>query len=182
MHERTRAQAGSYGICWYCTACKTTKSIRHNSFFSKSKLTLQQWFVDIYQWLQEVCSTKLLATPIQLGGTGVVVQIDESLFRHKPKVSVIHYSITPPVQHMCNRFRMVVGDVPTVMFGCLGLQTHLSPLQLGTYRLYLTDLQLLSYQSSRLMCFQVPSYTLTCGVHIDVFRSRVYQMLPLMGL
>ena len=53
--------------------------------------------IDIYQWLREVCSTKLLATPIQLGGTGVVVQIDESLFRHKPKVSVIH---TPPVQHM----------------------------------------------------------------------------------
>ena len=42
--------------------------------------------VDIYQWLREVYTTKLLQTPIILGGTGVVVQIDESLFRHKPKV------------------------------------------------------------------------------------------------
>ena len=153
MHERTRAQAGSDGICWYCTTCKTTKSIRHNSFFSKSKLTLQQWFIailwwsreypvtemameaeirqatacDIYQWLQEVCSTKLLATPIQLGGTGVVVQIDESLFRHKPKVSYKIPSIHQLIlffEHVentsCNHFRMVVGDVPTVRFGCLG--------------------------------------------------------------
>ena len=44
---------------------------------------------DIYQWLREFCSTKLLATPVHLGGPGVVVQIDESLFRHKPKVSIV---------------------------------------------------------------------------------------------
>ena len=41
---------------------------------------------DIYRWLREVCSTKLLQTPIVLGGRGIVVQIDESLFRHKVKV------------------------------------------------------------------------------------------------
>ena len=38
--------------------------------------------VSIYRWLCEVCSTVL-------GGPGIVVQIDESLFRHKPKVSVL---------------------------------------------------------------------------------------------
>jgi len=43
--------------------------------------------IDIYQWLREVCTTKLLSSPIILGGPGVVVQIDESLFRHKPKVN-----------------------------------------------------------------------------------------------
>ena len=43
--------------------------------------------IDIYQWLREVCSTKLLSSPIVLGGPGVVVQIDESLFQHKPKVN-----------------------------------------------------------------------------------------------
>jgi len=42
---------------------------------------------DMYQWFREVCSTKLIATPIVLGGTGVIVQVDESLFRHKPKVT-----------------------------------------------------------------------------------------------
>ena len=44
--------------------------------------------VDIYQWFREVCTTKLLQTSIVLGGPGVVVQIDESLFRHKPKVYI----------------------------------------------------------------------------------------------
>ena len=42
--------------------------------------------IDAYQWFREVCTTKLLQTPIRLGGPGKVVQIDESLFRHKPKV------------------------------------------------------------------------------------------------
>ena len=42
--------------------------------------------VDVFQWFRDVCSTKLLQTPIILGGQGIVVEIDESLFRHKPKV------------------------------------------------------------------------------------------------
>lgn len=46
---------------------------------------------DIYQWLREVCSTKLLRTPTVLWGFGVVIQIDESLFRHKPKVMNIKW-------------------------------------------------------------------------------------------
>ena len=44
--------------------------------------------VDVYRWLREVCSTKLLQSNIILGGAGVVVQADESLFRHKPKVQL----------------------------------------------------------------------------------------------
>ena len=32
--------------------------------------------IDTYQWLHEVCTTKLLQTPIVLGGAGAVVQID----------------------------------------------------------------------------------------------------------
>ena len=82
-------------------------------FFSKSRLSLKKWLliiywwakqypvtncrdeadvdqctaVDTYQWLREVCSTRLLRDPpIVLGGQGVIVQVDESLFRHKPKV------------------------------------------------------------------------------------------------
>ena len=93
------------------------KLIRKGSFFSKSKLTLQKWLIailwwtrqypvtqmaieaeigedtacNIYQWLREVCSTKLLQLPITLGGPGVIVQIDESQFKHNPKVIHHHY-------------------------------------------------------------------------------------------
>ena len=112
MEERERSDI-SDGVSWYCPQCYTQKTIRDGSFFSKSRLTLQKWLllmylwarqypvtdameevdvdrhtaIDIYQWLREVCSTKLLSSPIVLGGPGVVVQIDESLFRHKPKVN-----------------------------------------------------------------------------------------------
>lgn len=44
--------------------------------------------VDVYQFCRDVCSTRLLSDgPTMLGGNGVVVQIDESLFVHKCKVS-----------------------------------------------------------------------------------------------
>ena len=84
---------------------------QEQNFFSKSKLPLQKWLlmlylwareypvsdaaeeaeissrvaIDIYQCLREVCTDILLQ--IILGGPGVVVHIDESLFRHKPKVA-----------------------------------------------------------------------------------------------
>ena len=95
MHERTCAQAGSDGICWHVrqqSPSDTIASSRRASWlFSNGLLPYyggqgsnpvtemameaeirQATAVDIYQWLREVCSTKLLATPIQLGGTGVV--------------------------------------------------------------------------------------------------------------
>ena len=40
----------------------------------------------MYQWLREVCSTALIQQSIILGGPGKVVQIDESMFKNKPKV------------------------------------------------------------------------------------------------
>ena len=30
----------------------------------------------VYQWLREVCTTRLLQTPVSLGGPGTFVQID----------------------------------------------------------------------------------------------------------
>ena len=108
----------SDGWTFRCTStgCKTTKSVRAGSFFSKSRLSLKQWLVllywwvreysvtqaaeeaevgrgtaiKVYQWLREVCSTKLIQTPIRLGGPGRVVEIDELLFKHKPKVRCTH--------------------------------------------------------------------------------------------
>ncbi len=41
---------------------------------------------NMYQWLREVCTQSLLQAPITLGGPGIIVQIDESQFHHKPKV------------------------------------------------------------------------------------------------
>ena len=42
----------------------------------------------VIQFLRDICSWRLttLDSPLILGGNGVVAQIDESLFRHKPKV------------------------------------------------------------------------------------------------
>ena len=44
--------------------------------------------IQAYQYIRDVCSWRLTTVdaPLMLGGQGVVVQIDESLFRHKPKV------------------------------------------------------------------------------------------------
>ena len=112
MTEREREDV-SDGVSWYCPQCYT-RSIRKGSFFDKSRLTLQKWLlliymwvrqypvkdaheeaevgertaIDVYQWLREVCSQTLLnGPPVILGGPQKIVQIDESLFRHKPKVS-----------------------------------------------------------------------------------------------
>ena len=104
------------GAGWWCPSCKTRQALRTGSFISKSKLTLQTWLmlihfwarqnpvldtadctkvsknttIDVYQWLREVCSTRLIRDgPVMLGGPGIIVQIDESLFNHKPKVLVL---------------------------------------------------------------------------------------------
>ena len=45
--------------------------------------------IDMYQQLQEVCSTKLLSSLVILCGLGVVAQIDKSLLSHKPKVNIL---------------------------------------------------------------------------------------------
>ena len=95
------------GFVWRCKrkGCKTIVSVRDGSFFKKSKLPMSkllhciylwaletsivsataQLAVDFYNFLREVCSTALIRNPVQLGGPGRIVQIDESLFAHKPK-------------------------------------------------------------------------------------------------
>ena len=112
MEEKSRRDV-SDGIRWWCPRCKTTKSIRDGSFFAKSRMTLQEWLmllffwvddtpvtkaakhaqvsehsaIDAYGWFRDVCSQRLINDgPPQLGGNGVIVQIDESSFSHKPKV------------------------------------------------------------------------------------------------
>ena len=98
MEERPRNDI-SDAYSWWCKLCKTRKSIREGSFFSKSKVTLQKWLlllylwtraypvsdaseeakihigtgIDIYQWLREVCSARPLNSPIILGGPNTVL-------------------------------------------------------------------------------------------------------------
>ena len=51
----------------------------------------QKTAIDVYQLLCEVCSTRLIADGrVVLGGRGSIVQIDESLFRHKPSYRELH--------------------------------------------------------------------------------------------
>ena len=52
----------------------------------------RQTAIDMYQWLRGVCSSTLLHKPIVLGGPGIEVHMDESLFQHKPKVLVINFN------------------------------------------------------------------------------------------
>ena len=94
-----------------CTRYKQTVSIRKDTIFFNSKINLQKWVQLIYCWcfefseaatvnltnisrrsIQDIfasfrmaCSQYFKDFPVQLGGPGVVVQIDESCFSHKVK-------------------------------------------------------------------------------------------------
>ena len=104
----------SDGVRSRCPVSHKCATIRDGSFFSKSRSPLQKWAIlmywwarnypvtdaaregevtkatacAVYQWLREVCYTRLLHITIRLGGPGIVVQIDESLMNHKPKVNI----------------------------------------------------------------------------------------------
>ena len=152
MVERRRRSDVSDNVSWWCPHCKGRKSIRDGSFFAKSRLTLQKWLVlmyfwareypvgdaaeeaqvqeKVYQWLCEVCSTRLITSrPVVLGGPGAVVQIDESLFRHKPKVA--HNNNTIYIQVEITNFivfRIIEEELQPGKFGFLGWWTQLNPL------------------------------------------------------
>ena len=98
-----------------CNRCKLKKSVKVDSFFAGSKISLQRQTHFLWKWSQkdslkvmeeegiakrkalvkfarhcrEIAWQTLLLHPIpMLGGPGVVVQIDESKFNHKSKVSL----------------------------------------------------------------------------------------------
>ena len=147
MRQGTRKDITD-GLVWRCSQCKTTKSIREGSFFSKSRLSLQKWLllihfwmkeypvkdaasdvevdkntaIDVYRRLREVCSTKLLATPIILGGPGVIVQVDESLYRHKPKVMRMPHKLAIKFSPILF-FSIIVDAQPAQKYGCLEWST-----------------------------------------------------------
>ncbi|CAF3729211.1 unnamed protein product [Rotaria socialis] len=91
---------------WRCRTCKSTRSIRDGTFFSKSKLELRQvidllfyWsqcndshehlrrhckfasestIVDWKNFMRDICATYFLLHPPTIGGVGHIVEIDES--------------------------------------------------------------------------------------------------------
>ena len=136
LQTRTKQNGSQDGYTWRCTktTCRTMKSIHSGSFFEKSKIPLEKWLLSIHHWasnskvqlaadaigishtsvmqcnkfLREICSRKLCQVPIVLGGPGVVVQIDESLFSHKVKA----HQGRPPTQEV-----WVFGIVDTSYIG-----------------------------------------------------------------
>ena len=105
MQERARADV-SDGVSWSCPQCYTRKSIHDGNLFAKLKIPAKvdasapflctsatdamqeaevdrRTTIDAYQWFREICSSNLVQAP---QSPGVVVHIDESLFRRKPKV------------------------------------------------------------------------------------------------
>ena len=160
MHEASRNDVTD-GVRWRCPICKTSKSIRHGSFFSKSRLPLQKWLLllylwardypvkdvaqeaeidknvacDVMNWLREVCSTKLLQMPISLGGPSKIVQIDESLFRHKPKVQIIAINMHTTQPEISYRRGIMAGQLHR-KFGYLVWLTFPMSLHWDTCRLF----------------------------------------------
>ena len=77
------------GYNWRCINRKCTQkkgattAIRKGSIFENSRLSLKM--VNLFIILRQVCSQFLQAHPIELGGPGAVLQIDESCLSHKQK-------------------------------------------------------------------------------------------------
>ena len=75
MTERPRSDV-SDGASWWRRECKGCKSIRVGSFFTKSRLTIQQWLVLIYWWAREYPVTDSAEEADVEKGTAIDVYID----------------------------------------------------------------------------------------------------------
>ena len=98
------------GYAWSCRQCRRHRSIRENSFFQGSHLSLRTlldlifWWalstaattikkmcrisswstvVDWQNFIRNICAMCLIDHPVQLGGRGLTVEIDESKFMHR---------------------------------------------------------------------------------------------------
>lgn len=94
------------GWVWRCSKCKSTRSIRHGTFFANSKLSIRQILDLMYFWSQkldshsflrrhcdfasestivdwknfvrDICAEYFIKHPQIIGGVGHIVEIDES--------------------------------------------------------------------------------------------------------
>ena len=90
---------------WRCSKCRCTRTTRHGTFFAKSKLTIREILDLMYFWSQkldshdnlrrhcgmagegtivdwknfvrDICCDYFLKHPLQIGGVGHIVEIDE---------------------------------------------------------------------------------------------------------
>lgn len=107
--QRREGQRYIDGHAWDCKYCRSQVNIRKGSFFEGSHLELQQLITLIYYWardesksvvmheckvsdhtavdwlnfVRDICSQYFLDHPVQLGGPGSTVEIDESKFFHR---------------------------------------------------------------------------------------------------
>ena len=201
---------------WRCpvSSCKKSVGLRAGTFFEQSRLSLKQWIVlmywwarqypvsdaaqeaevdektaiQIYQYCRDICSWRLLNrdAPLMLGGQGVVVQIDESLFRHKPKYhrgraprnevwvfGMCDISQSPALGVMCivpNRTHSTLLPI---------LQQHLRPgtiVHSDQWRAYSCVQQLQSVSQHQTVNHSLNFVDPTTGVHtqnIESYWSRV---------
>ena len=101
-------QRCSDGRAWYCKYFKKNRSIRTDLFFAGSHpplakiAELMYWWADIdtkqsivvkqvvaaegivnwYNYVRDICTMWSIDHPMQLGGNGAIVEIDESKFMH----------------------------------------------------------------------------------------------------
>ena len=101
-------RSGNDGKTWQCgRPCETRESIRKDTFFSQSNLRLATIVEFIYAWsyeeltykkaqrefkmgthafvdwkmfLRDLCAEHFIRNPVQIGGPGRIVEIDESVF------------------------------------------------------------------------------------------------------
>ena len=82
--------------------------------------------IQAYQYCRSICIRRLLNrdSPLMLGGPEVVVQLDESLFRHKPKVSQVEQ--VNKRSHTKIYYSTIVGMHQGMKCGCLACVTKAS--------------------------------------------------------
>ena len=84
LHDRQKSLRRSVWYCPHHPQCWRLTCINH---VSDAAEVGEKCAVQAYQCLRDICSRRLgnVDAPLLLGGPGVTVQIDESLFHHKPK-------------------------------------------------------------------------------------------------